>query len=119
MNPVCSATPTPSNATSTNPSGGNSTNVFTIRARKVVSAAGTSMFFTRIGSDEITCPSASRFTVRGSASVNSTDANSADTTHTMSSAITKIIAGSGSLFPIASNRSRRRRDEVFGILAGS
>ena len=110
MKPECSATPTPSMATSTMPSGGNSTKVFTIRARNCVSAAGASWFTTRIGADAVMCPAVSRTTVPGSVSVKATGASNADTAHTASSEKRKSTTGSGSRLPSRSRRSSQREE---------
>ena len=97
MKPVCSATPRPSIATSTTPSGGKLTNVATICAMKPVRLVPASWLTTRIGSP-----------LRGSMALNSTPASSAETIHTASISSRNSSAGSGSLLPTRSTPSRKR-----------
>jgi hypothetical protein len=114
MKPVCSATPRPSIATSTTPSGGKSVNVFTIFERKPASASPLSWLFTWMGAEEMISPASPRFTERGSMSVNCTGASTAESTQVSSSARTKSTAGSGSLLPAHSIQLSARWEKVGG-----
>jgi hypothetical protein len=97
MKPVCSATPRPSIATSTTPSGGKFTKVLTISAVKPVRLAPASRFLTWIG-----------WPLRGSSSANCTFDSSADTIQTTSINPRNSSAGSGSRLPMRSTASRKR-----------
>ena len=97
MKPVCSATPRPSMATSTTPSGGKVTKVLTIAAMKPVSEAPASRFLISMG-----------LPVRGSSASKLMPDIAQDTTHTTSISSRNSTAGSGSLLPMRSTRSSER-----------
>jgi hypothetical protein len=97
MKPVCSATPRPSIATSTTPSGAKLTKVRTMSAMKAVKLVPASRFLMLIASP-----------VRGSTSAKLTLASSADSTQVASIRIRNRTAGSGSLLPMRSTASRKR-----------
>ncbi len=108
MKPVASATPMPSIATSTTPSGWNLTKVSTIADMKPVSDSPDSMLTT-----------ASGLPVRGSTAANSTVESTADNTATSAVSSTNNSAGSGSLLPIRSTPSSTRSRRVRGRAAAS
>ena len=91
MNPVFSATPTPSSATSTTPSGANPVKVGTSRTRKVASAVPVNWLAMRSGSS-----------LRGSISANSMGDRIAETIQVSTSSSRNRTAGSGSRLPMVS-----------------
>ena len=97
MKPVCSATPRPSIATSTTPSGGNDTKVCTICAMNPVKLAPDSRLFTTIG-----------LPLRGSMASKVTPDSAHDTAQTSSINSRKSTAGSGRRLPTRSTRSSER-----------
>ena len=97
MKPVYSATPSPSIATSTTPSGGKVTKVLTIFAMKSVRAAGASRFLISIGAP-----------VRGSMSLKTRPDMAQEVAHTTASSNANRMAGSGSLLPATSIQFRTR-----------
>ena len=113
MKPTCSATPMPSMATSTTPSGWKLTKVWTRSPRNFVSAAPVSRLLTTSG-----------MPLRGSMAVNSTWDSTAETTQVSASISRNSIAGSGRRLPtrsmVPSIRSRRVGGalEPAGAIAG-
>ena len=107
MNPVCSATPRPSIATSTTPSGGKLVNVPTIFDMKAVSDSPASWFLICTG-----------WPVRGSISVKLTPDNHQLTSHAATISSRNSTTGSGSLLPTRSMRSSERAIQPRGAAAG-
>ncbi|MCR6626352.1 MAG: hypothetical protein NVV67_08815 [Pseudoxanthomonas sp.] len=107
MKPVCSATPSPSIATSTTPNGGKLTNVRTSPAMNAVKDVPASWFATSMGWPE-----------RGSMASNDTPDNHQDTTHTSTIRIRNSTAGSGNRLPVRSTRSSRRVARLRGAFSG-
>ena len=101
MKPVFSATPTPSSATSTTPSGANPVKVGTSWTMKVVSAVPVNWLAMRSGSP-----------VRGCVSANSIGARIAEATQVSTSNSRNRIAGSGSRLPAASMPFRARSTKL-------
>ena len=100
MNPVCSATPRPSIATSTTPSGGKLVKVETMVAMKAVSDSPASMLRISMG-----------LPLRGSISAKLTCDSSALTTHATTMSSRNSTAGSGSRLPTRSTTSRLRESQ--------
>ena len=113
MKPVCSATPTPSSATSTTPERREAgEGLDHAREELGLSAAPLNWFFTWMGALAVMSPAASRTTVRGSISVNWTGASAADNTPRQHQREEKRTAGSGSLLPAHSMPSSIRWGQV-------
>ena len=96
MKPVCSATPMPSIATSTTPTGWKCEKFVTMTDRNSVMAPGASRLLITSGALE-----------RGSMTLNDTYDSSHDNTQTMNNSAMKSTAGSGSLLPIRSTVARK------------
>src|SRR6056297_538194 len=99
--PVCSATPTPSSATSTTPSGAKLVNVDTMLVRKAAISVPLSWLTTRIGSP-----------VAGCTALKSMPDSSQDSSHVTISNRKNSAAGSGSLLPTRSIAFRLRSSSV-------
>src|SRR5690606_38293958 len=108
MKPVCSATPRPSIATSTTPSGAKLTKVRTMSAMNVVKLVPASRLRIWMGSP-----------LRGSSSLKLTLASSADTAQTASISSRNSTAGSGRRLPTRSTASRKRVTTPRGASAGA